>query len=229
MKNRSLLVVLVLLGVLNAPVLAQATQEICSVCRVHEGENEPEKVVATASFKETMYGFCSEHCRDTFVESPEAYVPPVFPRPAPAFTVEDLAGNELALAQLKGRVVLLDFWATWCAPCVNDLPKLARLQAKYEEAGLTVVGLSTDEGSDAERRVHRMIKKELIKKDLEPHRIALDDGDAPAWADYLVRVVPSQFLIDAEGQIVGQWSGKTDLALVEDEIVRLLQIEEMHP
>ena len=63
--------------------------------------------------------------------------PPV-PTPLEAFT--DLAGNPVRLADLKGRVVLLNFWATWCAPCVREMPSLDRLQAALGDRGLSVVG-----------------------------------------------------------------------------------------
>jgi len=199
---------------------ATATEAICPVCRVHEGETEAETVVASIDHDGHSFGFCSTDCRDRFLEAPASYVPPVFPRPAPAFVVRDLEGKDLASATLEGRTILLDFWATWCPPCVADLPKLSALHDRYNDAGLTVVSVSIDEGKGATRKVARMIKKRKAT-----HPVFLDSPESPAWADYLVRTVPAQFLIDASGNIVAQWLGKVDLENVETEIARLLDAE----
>ena len=83
---------------------------------------------------------------------------------------------------------------------------------------MTVLSVSIDEGDGARRKVARMVKKRKAS-----HPVALDGGDAPAWSAFLVRVVPAQYLIDPAGRIVAQWSGKTNLAVVEGEIVRLLE------
>ncbi len=200
---------------------ATGAQAICQVCRVHEGETEPERVIATADFGGRTYGFCSKKCRDTFVESPEGYLPPVFPRPAPAFSMRDLDGTEISSEAYRGQTLLLDFWATWCPPCIDDLPELTRLHEQYSDAGFAVLSVSIDEGSDAARKVRRMIKRRNAE-----HPVFLDSLDSPAWGTYEVRVVPTQFLIDAEGQIVAQWSGKIDLSEVEARIEELLGEEE---
>ncbi len=190
---------------------------ICPVCRVHEGETEPEPVVASADHAGHTYGFCSADCRETFLEAPESYLSPVLPRPAPPFVVRDLEGKGFSSEELRGRTVLLDFWATWCQPCVADLPRLTRLHDRHAAGGLTVVSVSIDEGENAARKVARMVKKRKAT-----HPVFLDSADAPAWLAYQVRAVPAQFLIDADGNVVAQWSGKIDLAEVEAEITRLL-------
>ncbi len=204
-----------------APTLEEA---VCPVCRVHEGETEAEPVVASVEYQGHAYGFCSAECHDTFLKAPESYLPPVLPRPAPPFTVHDLEGAELALTKLRGRTVLLDFWATWCAPCVTDLPKLSKLQERHADDGLTVLSVSIDEGKSALRKVSRLVKKRQVT-----HPVSLDDAESPAWSAYRVRVVPTQFLIDAEGNIVAQWSGAIDLEKVEAEIVRLLSSPPQQP
>ncbi len=191
---------------------------ICHVCRVHEGETRQERVRATAEYQGQIYGFCSPACSERFLEDPESYLPPVLPRPAPAFTVLDLEGTEVEFESFRGKVVLLDFWATWCPPCVKDLPDLTRLHERYQEDGLVVLSVSIDEGDDAAAKVEAMVEERRAK-----HPVFLDATEASAWSSYRVKVVPTQYLIDAQGQIVGQWSGKIDLAVVEAEIVRLLE------
>ncbi len=190
---------------------------LCHVCRVHDGEAEAEEVVATAVHDGTTYGFCSETCRDTFVKAPIGYVPPVFPRPAPSYVVHDLDGAEFTSSALDGNVVLLDFWATWCPPCVNDLPRLSALQERLADRGVKVISVSVDEGDKANKKVAKMVRKRKAT-----HDIYLDANEPSAWAAYQVAVVPTQFLIDAEGQIVAQWSGVVDLAEVEAAIISVL-------
>ena len=208
-------------GVLVAPPVAEAAADgrhsteaataeetaLCSVCRVHEGETEEEPIRASAEFQEKTYGFCSEVCRERFLEAPQAYVDPVFPRPAPAFLAQGLEGQELSSEDLKGKVTLLDFWATWCLPCVTDLPKLTALHQRYEGQGFQVLGVSIDEGKRAARKVERMVRKKNVE-----HPVYLDGEEDSAWGAFWVRAIPAQFLIDQQGQIVAQWSGVIDLA-----------------
>lgn len=197
---------------------ASGERALCPVCRVHEGETEAELVKASAEHEGTTYGFCSLKCRDTFLEAPASYLPPVFPRPAPAFVVRNLEGGEVSFDAFRDKIVLLDFWATWCQPCVDDLPRLTSLHERYAGDGLVVLSVSIDEGGGAARKVRRMVKRRDAR-----HPVYLDDADPPAWESYRVRVVPAQFLLDAEGRIVAQWSGKIDLDVVEAEITRLLE------
>ena len=191
--------------------------EVCHVCRVHDGETEAEPVAATAEHEGHTYGFCSEGCRDKFLKDPAAYVPPVLPRPAPVFQAVGVDGQAFSSESLQGKWLLLDFWATWCQPCVVDLPKLTALHDRYEDRGFAVVSVSIDEGDKAPKKVARMIKKRKAT-----HPVYLDSEAAPAWATYQVKVVPTQFLISPEGQIVAQWSGAIDLKVVEAELLRHL-------
>jgi len=65
--------------------------------------------------------------------------------PAPDFTLEDLSGNLFSLSRMRGRAVLLDFWASWCSPCRAEMPALERLHLEFVERGLLVVGVNVDE------------------------------------------------------------------------------------
>ncbi len=210
-----------LLGLANPGIGAETDSNleaaVCPVCRVHEGETEPEEVAATAEHGGHTYGFCSVACRDKFVAEPTGYLPPVLPRPAPAFEALDLEGTTFSSEALQGQWTLLDFWATWCQPCVTDLPKLTDLHRRYAEQGFAVVSISIDEGKGANKKVARMIKRRQAA-----HPVYLDSATAPAWSAYKVRVVPAQFLINPQGQIVAQWSGAIDLAEVEAELSRWL-------
>ena len=73
-------------------------------------------------------------------------------KPAPDFTTKDLEGNEVKLSSLRGKIVLLDFYAGWCDPCRVEMPNLKRLYAKYKDRGLVIVGISLDRSLDAAKK-----------------------------------------------------------------------------
>jgi peroxiredoxin/YHS domain-containing protein len=183
--------------------LAEAGRELCLVCAVKEGATEPEPVQASRTYQGKTYGFCSETCAKEFEADPAAYLPPALPRPAPAFSVVDLDGRTHSNATLAGKVVLLDFWATWCAPCHKAMPELQALQQRYGERGLTVLGVSVDEGAGATAKVKKFLKSRKLR-----YTIAVDSGTSPAWAAFRVKAVPAAFLIDREGRLVAQWVGR---------------------
>jgi thiol-disulfide isomerase/thioredoxin len=195
----------------------------CLVCQVKHGEAEMEPVKATRTWQGREYGFCSESCAKEFDADPAAYVPPAFPRESPAFSLQSLAGEPLSNASLQGRVVLLDFWATWCAPCRKSMPELQALHKKYAEQGFVVVGVSIDEGglSKAGPKVKKFVKSQKID-----YAIALDSEKSPAWEAFQVKAVPAAFLIDQRGRIVAQWTGSpASSAELEEKLAALLRAD----
>src|SRR5205823_2100118 len=84
----------------------------------------------------------SDRCRDEFLKNPHEFTGANTARPAPGFTLKDLNGQSVNLDDYKGKVVLLDFWATWCAPCVASMPELQRLHARYAPRGFAVIGIA---------------------------------------------------------------------------------------
>ena len=197
---------------------AAAKMAMCRVCVVNHGEGEEEEVKATRTYQGKEYGFCSEKCAKTFDADPAAYVEPEFPRAAPAFSLKDLKGRELSLASLKGKVVLLDFWATWCAPCKKTMPELQALHDRYGARGFTVAGISIDEGGVAK-------VKKFVEAKKYTYPIAVDSARQPAWEAYGVKAVPVAFLLDRNGQIVAQWTGALDAAEVEAKLKSLLHVD----
>src|SRR5215831_10443739 len=73
------------------------------------------------------------------------------PRQAPDFSLPDLSGQKLTLSSYRGKVVLLDFWATWCAPCREEIPRFVEMQDKYQAQGLQILGVSMDDSPEPVR------------------------------------------------------------------------------
>jgi len=126
--------------------------------------------------------------------------------PAPAFTLTTAAGETIALDKLKGRVVYVDFWASWCGPCRRSFPWMNEMQQKYGPAGFTVVGVNVDKRRpDADRFLQQTPATFTIVYDPE--------GKAPGA--YGVKGMPSSYLVDASGKIVAVESGFRDEQKVE--------------
>jgi len=193
---------------------------LCSVCALKGGETELEKVKAHSEHDGKAHYFCSKDCKEEFDADPAAFLPSVLPRPAPAFTVQMLGGGDLALDDLKGKVVLIDFWATWCKPCLETMPELNQLQADFSGDGFSVVGVSVDEVEDGAKKVRKMVDKLGIT-----YPICLDTKQTPAWHQLKVKAIPAIFLLDQGGQIVAQWMGKVDLAEVRAEVAKRMKVD----
>ena len=191
---------------------------LCSVCALKAGENGLEKVKAHSEHDGKAYYFCSKDCKVEFDSDPLAYLPPVFPRPAPAFVVEMLEGGDKGLGDLKDKVVLLDFWATWCKPCLETMPRLQQLYSAYFDKGVEVMGVSIDEDKDRLKKIRKMVEKMDIT-----YPVFVDAKQTPAWHQFKVKAIPAMFLIDRDSQVVGQWVGKIDYEEVEEEVSNRLE------
>lgn len=132
---------------------------------------------------------------------------------APQFSLNDLAGQKVDLAGLRGKVVLLDFWATWCAPCREEIPHFVEMQEKYRGQGLEIVGVSVDDSVEPARKFYQEYKMN--------YPVVM--GDEKLAASYGgVLGLPIAFLIDREGKIVKKHIGQTDAAVFEREVQELL-------
>jgi len=116
-------------------------------------------------------------------------------KPAPEFTAKDLAGRTVSLDALRGKYVLLDFWATWCAPCVAELPRLQAAYARYHGRGLEVVGVSLD---DTKAAVTDFVKARAVAWP----QLHSGTCEADLVEAFGVGTIPATFLIDPRGVIV---------------------------
>jgi peroxiredoxin len=112
--------------------------------------------------------------------------------PAPAYSTVSLDGDSVSLAQQKGKVVLLNIWATWCHPCRDEIPELRTIHSRYRDRGLELVGVSVDtDGTDETIRT--------FMKDFEMTFPIWRDPDERISTRFLAVGVPATFLIDKEG------------------------------
>jgi cytochrome c biogenesis protein CcmG, thiol:disulfide interchange protein DsbE len=113
---------------------------------------------------------------------------------APGFRLPSLAGGEVALASQRGKVVVLNFWATWCPPCVAEMPSLERLHRALSSEGLCVVTVSTDEDEAALRRfvAERSLTLPVLK----------DPGGRLAAGEYRTTGYPETFVLDRNGRVL---------------------------
>ena len=133
-------------------------------------------------------------------------------------------GQKIDVSKMKGKVVLIDFWATWCKPCIEIMPRLQKLHSTYAERGLEVLGVSIDEDDNRIKKINRRVEKLAIA-----YPIFIDAKEMPAWYQFKVKAIPAMFLLDREGQIVEQWTGKIDPEKVEQAVSRQLDIRAKAP
>ena len=129
-------------------------------------------------------------------------VPAVEGNPAPDFTLNDLSGRPVQLSSLKGKVVLLNFWATWCPPCREEIPSMVRLNQAMQGKPFQMLAVSIDEGGKG--AVQEFYRKGGVTLP------TLLDSDGKVAGRYGTYRVPETFLIDAKGIIVKKVIGPMD-------------------
>jgi peroxiredoxin len=132
-------------------------------------------------------------------------------QPAPHFAVETVRGERVDLDALRGKVVLVDFWATWCGPCVEEIPTLRKAHSRHADEGLVIVGLSMDEDAPTMR--------EFAKREEMQWPLAWLEGgqESDVARRYAVAGVPATFLVDRDGRVVGKdLRGRDLLRAIED-------------
>jgi len=130
------------------------------------------------------------------------------------FSLTGLNGKQVRLSDYRGKVVLIDYWATWCAPCKVEIPKLVELQKKYANDGLQVIGISMDDGPEPVR--------EVVRDFAINYPVALGNVKvAEAYGGVLG--LPVAFLVDRKGHIYRKLVGDAEMQLVETDVQSLLK------
>jgi peroxiredoxin len=199
---KKLATILLLLVVAFAAFSADE-QAVCAVCGPREGSGF-EPVKAHATHKGKSYAFCSLKCKVEFLKNPDEFLVTDEGKPAPAFTLESFDGKPLSLTDFRGQVVLLDFWGTFCIPCVNALPELQALHAKNASRGFAVVGVTVDD------RAAMVAKATSRAKVTYP----IVQATPAVWSAYKVNALPSLVLVGRDGRIVKRFGGEADRAMM---------------
>ncbi len=121
---------------------------------------------------------------------------------APAFSLDSLKGDQLGLSDFKGKVVLLNFWATWCSPCRKEMPAMQTLWERYREQGFVILAVTADKGS--RKQVESFVEKHSLSFPV------LFDPRGEARNQYEVVGLPVSYLIGRDGRISGRILGIRD-------------------
>ena len=131
------------------------------------------------------------------------------------FSFKDITGKKVSLSEFKGKVILLDFWATWCVPCKQEIPGFIDLQKKYGGRGLQIIGLSVDDSLNMAKTYATQMKMN--------YPVLLAEGKEDILKAYdPIPSIPVSVIIDRSGQIVSRHLGIASMDVFEKEIVPLL-------
>lgn len=139
-------------------------------------------------------------------------VSPATGNAAANFSWYDSVGNQVSLNSLKGKTVLVNFWATWCGPCKEELPDIEAVSKEYASKGLVVIGVSEDRGDGLLDDVSGFAAKHGLT-----YQIVIDNDDiANAYGN--INAIPTSFLINKDGQIAQKWIGVRNKAFFESTV-----------
>ncbi|MDZ4723272.1 MAG: redoxin family protein [candidate division Zixibacteria bacterium] len=211
----SMLILIAQSNIVSAQTTAHPEKAVCAVCSARGTMHGEEKVAGVSEYEGKSYYFCNLTCKEEFDADPLSFLPPVLPREAMPIVLPRLDGTVDSLAAYHGKVVLIDFWAPWCKPCVEMADDIVKLHKKYSESGFTVLGIAIDEEKPEK------VKKYVDKKKI-PYPLFLDNGADPVWKQMHISGIPALFLIDENGMIVKQWNAKTDYKELEAAVIAQL-------
>ncbi len=134
---------------------------------------------------------------------------------APDFSLENLKGEKVTLKEYRGKVVLLDFWATWCPPCRYSIPGMVKMQEKYKDKGLVVLGISMDDPRKAD---NKYIREFCEKYEVNYVVLRSDENVVKSYFGNGGVAIPTVFVIDREGKVKEKFVGAD-----EENIVKTLE------
>jgi peroxiredoxin len=133
-------------------------------------------------------------------------------RRTPEFTLQDLSGDEIAASSFQGKPVLVNFWATWCAPCREQMPKIQEAQRAFADKGLVVLAINDGESADTARK--------YIDEHKYTFRVLLD-RDKSVAGKFSVSGIPALFLIDRDGNVRAQYTGYNSALDLREELKKI--------
>lgn len=119
---------------------------------------------------------------------------------APDFTLSGINGERTSLSALKGKVVMIEYWATWCPPCRESIPEMEELYKKYKDKGFVILGISMDKGKDIHAEISSFLKEYSVT-----YPVLMDDSKVSV--QYGVVSLPTSFIINRDGRIVNKRIG----------------------
>jgi cytochrome c biogenesis protein CcmG/thiol:disulfide interchange protein DsbE len=132
---------------------------------------------------------------------------------APDFSLTDISGRKVSLSDYRGKVVILDFWATWCGPCRIEIPGFIALQNRYGSQGLAVIGVSMDDGPQPVVEFYRQFRMN--------YPVVMGSDKLGELYGGIIGL-PTTFVIGRDGRIYAKHEGATDIAVFQDEVKQLL-------
>jgi peroxiredoxin len=133
---------------------------------------------------------------------------------APEFSLKDVNGQERKLSDFKNKVVIIDFWATWCPPCRKEIPHFISLYDQYKRQGLEIIGVAMDQNPEK-------VLPEFIRKNNVNYTILF--GNEKVYDSYGgIQAIPTTFILDKEGNIRKRYIGYNEKEVFEKEIKELL-------
>ena len=152
------------------------------------------------------------------------YISPLRGKPAPQFTLEDLSGQKVSLASYKGKALVINFWATWCAPCKIETPWLIELRNRYAAQGFEVLGISADDIDRGDPLKLSEEKQEIARFVQQMHMPypVLIDGDSISEPYGGLDALPASFFVDRNGTVVAAQLGLTSKDEIEANVKKAL-------
>jgi cytochrome c biogenesis protein CcmG/thiol:disulfide interchange protein DsbE len=159
-------------------------------------------------------------------DNPLQFLPALLGKPAPAFTLEDLSGKKVSLASYKGKALVINFWATWCAPCKLETPWLVELRNQYAAQGFEVLGVSADDIDRGDPQKLNDEKRAIARFVQEMHMPypVLIDADSISRPYGGLDDLPTSFFVDRDGTVIAAQVGLTSKDDTERNIKKALGI-----
>jgi cytochrome c biogenesis protein CcmG/thiol:disulfide interchange protein DsbE len=157
-------------------------------------------------------------------DNPLQFLPALLGKPAPAFTLEDLSGKKVSLASYKGKALVINFWATWCAPCKLETPWLVELRNQYAAQGFEVLGVSADDIDRGDPQKLNDEKRAIARFVQEMHMPypVLIDADSISKPYGGLDDLPTSFFVDRDGTVIAAQVGLTSKDEIERNIKKAL-------